>query len=125
MPSTTRADELMSSPVHKDDDEIAEMHRLMKTGELPPDAIERQRAAEAANVFGHDAKRDKNGKYIEQGQGAKGHETANHNAALLKAEREGFEPAGSWKRAVEELYRRDPARAKAINLPLPPMGVTA
>ncbi len=119
MVSTTRADELMKSPVHLTADERAEAQALIARGELPADALERQAESEAKNVFGADAKRDRNGKYQEQGIGSRGNETGNHFAALKIAERDGIEPAGSYKRAVEELYRRDPARAKAIGLPLP------
>lgn len=119
MIATDRATELMNRPVHLTGDEIEEMLQMIRKGELPPDAIERQRAAEARSVFGHDAKRDSKGNYIEQGIGSRGGETLNHFTALARAEREGFEKPGSYARAVEEIWRRDPTRAKAIGLPQP------
>jgi hypothetical protein len=123
--NTTRAAELINSPVHLTEDERAEAREMIKKGELPPDALERQADAEARNVYGADAKKDRNGKYLEQGVGSRGHESLNHFTALLRAEQQGLEPAGSYKKAVEEIYRRDPKRAAAIGLPPPPQGVTA
>jgi hypothetical protein len=51
------------------------------------------------------------------GIGAKGHETANHFAALKKAESEGYEAPGTHTAAVAELWQRDPQRAERIGLP--------
>jgi hypothetical protein len=48
--------------------------------------------------------------------GAKGHETANHFAALKKAEREGYESPGTYDAAVAEIWQRDPERAGKIGL---------
>jgi hypothetical protein len=106
--------------IHLTEEELAEMQDQIDRGELPPDAIEQHFQAEARNVYGHDAKQRADGSYIEQGIGSKGHETANHYAALAKAEREGFESPGSYKAALEEIWKRDPKRAKALNLPPPP-----
>lgn len=117
--NTTRAAELMSSPVHLTLEERQEAEEMIRKGQLPPDALERQAESEAKNVFGSDARRDKNGKYQEQGIGAVGNESGNHFAALLLSERQGFEPAGSYQKAVAALYKRDPARAKALGLPIP------
>jgi hypothetical protein len=50
------------------------------------------------------------------GIGSKGHETANHFAALKKAEREGYEAPGTHAAAVAELWKRDPKRAERIGL---------
>ena len=53
----------------------------------------------------------------EQGHGAKGHETANHFAALRKREEQGLESSGSYDAAVAELWQRDPSRAERLGLP--------
>ena len=123
--NSTRAAEIMNSPVHLTEEERTEAQEMIRKGELPPDALERQAESEAKNVFGHDAKKDRNGKYIEQGIGSANNLSLNHFAALQKAEREGFEPAGSYKRAVAAAWKTDPKRAAAIGLPPPPTGVAA
>jgi len=58
--------------------------QAIENGATPEEAAE----IEGRNVFGHDAKKDGKGNWIEQGIGAPGHETPNHFAALKKAERE-------------------------------------
>ena len=98
----------MNSPVHLTEDERAEAREMIRKGELPPDALERQAESEAKNVFGADAKRDKNGKFIEQGIGSKNHESLNHFTALLRAEQQGFEPAGTYNKAVADLWKPRP-----------------
>ncbi len=108
------------TPIHLTPGEIDEMQTLIDQGELPRDAIKRHFEAEEKNVFGHDAKKDSQGRYIEQGIGSPGHESLNHFVAIQKAEREGYEPPGSYRRAVEEMWKRDPKHAQAINLPKPP-----
>ena len=50
-------------------EEIAVMRDEIAKGLLPPDAIEKYLEAEALNVFGHDARRDRDGNWIEQGIG--------------------------------------------------------
>lgn len=100
--------------------ELDHMQEQIDKGQLPKDAIKRHFDDEAKNVFGFDAKKDRHGNFVEQGIGSKGHETANHFAALKKAEREGFELPGSYKAALEEIWKRDPKRAKALGLPQPP-----
>lgn len=117
---SARPTEYKATSIHLRSEEIAEMRDDIAEGKLPPDAIDQHFEAEARNVFGHDAKKDARGNYIEQGIGSKGHETANHFASLKKAEREGFEQPGSYKRALEEIWKRDPQRATALNLERPP-----
>lgn len=115
------ADQVVSkpTPVHLTEEDLAEMREAIRKGQLPPDAIEKHFEAEALNVFGHDAKKVK-GEFVEQGIGSKGHETANHFAALLKAERvDKIEPAGSYEAAVKEIWKRDPKRAERLKLPRP------
>lgn len=107
------------SPVHLTQEDLADMQDAINKGQLPRDAIERHFEAEALNVFGHDAKKVK-GEFVEQGIGSKGHETANHFAALLKAERvDRIEPPGSYEAAVREIWKRDPKRAEKLKLPRP------
>jgi hypothetical protein len=57
--------------------ETEEMLAKIKSGELPRDAYKQYLEAEARNVFGHDAKKDANGNWIEQGHGAPSHPTRN------------------------------------------------
>jgi hypothetical protein len=64
-------------------------------------------------VFGHDYKMRK-GEPVEQGFGARGHETENHFVAIRKYE--GEEPY--WT-AVAEIWKRDPDRAAKLRLPKP------
>jgi hypothetical protein len=98
-------------------EEIADIRVQIEAGLLPADFLARHREAVARNVFGFDAKQDRHGNWIEQGLGAKGHETANHFAALKKAESSGLELPGAYDRAVAEIWKRDPDRAKKIGLP--------
>jgi hypothetical protein len=53
------------------------------------------------------------------GIGSKGHETANHLAAMKDAERQGYLEAGTYAAAVKELWQRDPARAERLGLKRP------
>jgi hypothetical protein len=86
-------------------------------GLLPPNYLELHKDAVAKNVFGHDAVKDRNGNYLEQGVGAKGHETANHFQALKKSEAMGVELPGTYDKAVAEIWKRDPERAQKLGLP--------
>jgi hypothetical protein len=70
--------------------------------------------AERKNTFGFDYKTDSRGQPIQQGIGSPGHETANHYASLRR-----YEGQAAYDKAVRELYRRDPVRAKALGLPEP------
>jgi hypothetical protein len=96
-----------------------EYNRMINAGASPEQAHEAGVKAHEAAVWGADAKKDRNGKWIPQGIGAKGFETGNHFASLKKAEQQGLEPPGSYDRAVAEIYRRDPDRARSIGLPPP------
>jgi hypothetical protein len=98
-------------------DEIAEARQAIAAGTLPANFLELHEEAKARNVFGHDAQRDRHGNYIEQGIGAKGHETANHFTALKKAEAMGQELPGTYDKAVAEIWKRDPDRARKLRLP--------
>lgn len=105
--------------VTKTTEEISAMQAQIDMGALPKDAIETYFEGEAKNVFGHDAKKDRQGNYKEQGIGAKGNETSNHFLALKKAEAQGHEPPGSYDEAVREIWKRDPDRAEKLRLPKP------
>jgi hypothetical protein len=71
--------------------------------------------AEFKAVYGHDAVRRADGTPVVQGIGAPGRETPNHFAAIRK-----YEGQQAWERAVREIFRRDPDRAKKLGLPMPP-----
>ncbi len=71
-------------------------------------------AAVDASVYGADAKRDSKGNFIPQGIGSKGHESANHFAAIRK-----YEGKEAYDKAVGEIWRRDPDHAKRLGLPQP------
>jgi hypothetical protein len=71
-------------------------------------------AANDEAVFGHDAKRDRNGEFIQQGIGSPGHETANHFASILR-----WEGRERWEIAVRDLWKRNPEHAKRLRLPQP------
>lgn len=64
-------------------------------------------------VFGHDHK-VVNGIPQEQGLGAKGRETGNHFASILR-----YEGPDAHQAAIEEIWKRDPERAKKLGLPSP------
>lgn len=100
------------SPVHFTEGEIAELQALIDQGELPKSAIKDHFEAEARNVYGHDAKRDRKGNWIEQGIGAPGRESANHFASIRR-----YEGKESYEAAVREIWKRDPKRAQLIGLP--------
>jgi hypothetical protein len=71
-------------------------------------------AAVDASVYGADAKKDRHGNFIPQGLGSPGHETINHFTSLRK-----YEGEESYRRAVAEIWRRDPDHAKRLGLPQP------
>jgi hypothetical protein len=70
------------------------------------------REASARNVYGHDAKKDRNGEWIEQGVGSRGRESINHFNAIRR-----YEGKEAYDDAVREMWKRDPDRAKKIGLP--------
>jgi hypothetical protein len=71
--------------------------------------------ANDTDVFGFDAKKDRNGNYIEQGIGSEGHETLNHFANIRK-----YEGDESYWAAVSKCWRKFPDHAARIRLPKPP-----
>jgi hypothetical protein len=100
-------------------DELEQIRADIAAGALPENYLETYREAAARNVFGFDAVKDKNGNFVEQGLGAKGHETGNHFNALKKAEAMGVELPGAYDKAVADIWKRDPGRAKKIGLAAP------
>jgi hypothetical protein len=103
--------------VHLTEKEVQDLRVEEEEGLVPSGTVQNHFDAEARNVFGHDAKRDRNGNYIEQGIGSPGNLSVNHFAALLKAETDGIEVKGSYAKAVADLWKRDPARAEKLRLP--------
>lgn len=102
---------IRTTPVHLTEGEIAEMQALIDQGELPKSALKDHFEAEARNVYGFDAKKDRHGNYIQQGVGAKGRESANHFASIRR-----YEGKEAWEAAVKEIWKRDPKRAKQLGL---------
>lgn len=92
------------------------LNRLRATREDLSDAEIEQLALAAvdAAVFGFDAKKDRNGNFIQQGMGSKGHETVNHFASIRR-----WEGQAAYDKAVREIYGRDPDRARKLGLPQP------
>jgi hypothetical protein len=113
----TPNDPIRPPTINLSGEELATIRDEIAGGLLPPDYLDRHREAAGRNVFGADAVKDRHGNFVEQGLGAKGHETANHFQALKKAEAMGQELPGSYDRAVADLWKRDPARAQRLGLP--------
>jgi len=70
--------------------------------------------AHEASVFGADAKRDRNGKFIQQGIGSPGHKTTNHFAGIRK-----YEGEAKYQAAIRKMWRDNPERAKLLGLEQP------
>jgi hypothetical protein len=113
---TTPIDPIKPSVLCLTEDETNEIKASIAAGLLPPDWFERCQEAQARNVFGADAVKDKHGNFVEQGIGAKGRETLNHFNALKKAEAMGMELPGSYDREVAAMWKNFPDRAKKIGL---------
>ncbi len=92
--------------------------RLRRSDPDLPDKEAEKIALDAldAHVFGHDAKKDRKGNYLQQGIGAPGYETTNHFASIRR-----YEGKDAWEAAVCEVWKRDPKRAEALRLPNPPL----
>jgi hypothetical protein len=71
-------------------------------------------------VWGHDAKKDSKGNWIQQGIGAPGRETANHFVAIRR-----YQGQAEYEKALREIQKRDPERHAKLGLPhLPPLART-
>jgi hypothetical protein len=116
---TTVIDPVRVPVITLSSDELEQIRADIAAGVPGADYLERYRDAVARNIFGFDAVKDRHGNYIEQGLGAKGHETGNHFSALKKAEAMGVELPGAYDKAVADIWKRDPGRAKKIGLPAP------
>jgi hypothetical protein len=112
----TPADPIRVPTINLTGDELDAIKVEIAGGLLPPNYLELHKAAVAKNVFGHDAVKDRHGNYLEQGVGAKGHESANHFAALKKAEAMGIELPGTYDKAIAEIWKRDPERPPEARL---------
>jgi len=73
--------------------------------------------ADRDNVYGINHKTDRHGNAIEQGIGSKGHENINHFNSILR-----YQGKEAYDRAVREIVKRDPERAKKLGLELPRVG---
>lgn len=69
-----------------------------------------------ASVYGADAKRDRDGKFIPQGIGSPGRETNNHFQSIRR-----YQGESEYEKAVREIQKRDPEHHARLGLPkLPP-----
>jgi len=85
--------------------------RAIRAGASPEQAQD----AVDKNVYGHNAVKDrKTGKYIQQGVGAPGHETVGHFNSIRK-----WEGEVAYQKALKEIFKRDPDRARKLGLPEP------
>lgn len=80
---------------------------------MTPDERKAHLSAEEKIVFGHDFEKKK-GVPIEQGIGAPGRETNNHFSGIRK-----YEGEEAYQVALAGIWKRDPDRAKKLNLPKP------
>lgn len=86
---------------------------------LSPEEMKLHLADEEKTVFGRnrlnepDFKKVK-GQPLEMGIGSPGRENGNHFAAILK-----YLGADAYQEALEDIWKRDPDRAKKLNLPKP------
>lgn len=84
---------------------------------MSPEEIKVHLADEEKTVFGRnrldepDYKKVK-GVPVEKGIGSQGRETGNHFAAIRK-----YEGEDAYQDALREIWKRDPERAKKLNLP--------
>lgn len=109
----------LTFPVNYTPQELGELRIEEETGRVPKGTLANHFEEVNKAVFGHDAKKDRKGNYQEQGIGAKGHETANHFAALARAVQMGLEPKNAYADAVIDFWKRDPKRAEKFHLPRP------
>lgn len=87
-----------------------EMRRPLDDATLTAIATE----AEARAVYGHDAKKDRNGNWIPQGIGAPGHETLNHFSSIRR-----YEGEQKYQNALRRMWKENPTRGAAIGLEQP------
>jgi hypothetical protein len=80
---------------------------------------------ERKNVYGHDYRTDRQGRPIQQGIGSESNPSGNHFAALRKAEQQGLEPPGTYKRMVAELFKKDRETALRLGLREPARATSA
>jgi hypothetical protein len=97
--------------VTKTAQEIDEMRAEIAAVTLPPDAIKRYREEEDRNVYGHDAKRRRDGSYIEQGVGSAGNQTRNSIEAYKKYHSNEPDFEKQVARMEKELVESDARRA--------------
>jgi hypothetical protein len=71
-------------------------------------------AAHLAAVWGHDAKKDRDGNYIQQGAGSRGRESFNHLAAIRK-----YEGPAAYQKELQRIWKETPDHAKRMGFPEP------
>jgi hypothetical protein len=92
-------------------DELTEMRMKVQSGELPSDAIKRYYEEEARTVYGVDAKKRRDGSYIEQGHGSAHNQTRNSIEAYRKYGSAEPEYEKNLARMQKELAEADARRA--------------
>jgi hypothetical protein len=70
--------------------------------------------AEDRNVYGHNAKKDANGRWIQQGIGSRGRETGNHLAAIKK-----YEGPAAYQKELRRIWKDSPDHAREQGFPEP------
>jgi len=106
MPAETVFD-TKPQPIHWTAEEETEARKLIELGKLPPDYIKQHYEAEARNVFGFDAKKDKHGNWIEEGWGSAKNMSRNSIEAYRKY--------GSHEPDFEANLQRMEAQLKTAN----------
>jgi hypothetical protein len=84
MEASSTFDPVKPPTITLSNEEMAEMQAQVDLGLLPKDYIDRYADAVDANVFGHDAPKDKNGWRLEQGLGSSRNQTAQSLAAYIR-----------------------------------------
>src|SRR5262249_48895840 len=85
-------------------------NRAIAAGATPEQAAQ----VEARNVYGHDAKRDRHGNFIEQGIGSESNPSVNSFAAIRK-----WEGEVAYQAALKKIWRNSPDKARQLGLPEP------
>jgi len=70
--------------------------------------------AEGRSVYGHDAKKDRNGNFIPQGVGSDANPSLNHFAAIRR-----YEGEAKYQAAIRKMWKENPEGAKRIGLEQP------
>lgn len=109
---TTPIDPMRLPTITQSPAEIAEMQGLIEEGKLPKDFIKRHIDAVDANVFGHDAPKDRKGWRLEQGLGSPENQTHNSVEAYRKYGKAEPDYEANLRRMEAELVASEKARTE-------------